>query len=177
MQRTRPRAYVVHEVSVLPPLPRPARIAAVDRRSGDVLFPNRKARDFTHSAVVETDQPLEEWTKPAAPAGGEERCRVTLDSPQRVVVEAELAEAGLLVLSDAWYPGWRATVTAGGSHQPTPIYRTNRVLRGIWLPAGKQTVEFRFEPTSFYRGAMLSAASWLLLAILALASLRARRVV
>jgi hypothetical protein len=166
MKRTLPRAWIVHEVAVLPPLPRPLRMAAVDQRSREVLFPNRQARDFRRVAVVETDQPLAEWSRSSGAAEAtEEPCRITHYGPRRVVVEAELAQAGLLVLSDAWYPGWKAMATSSGQSHELPIYRTNRVLRGVWLPAGRHTVEFRFEPASFYRGAWISGLSWILVAV------------
>ena len=175
MQRTFPRAWIVHEVIVLPPLPRPRRLAATDARTADVLFPGKRARDFQRVAVVETDQPLPEWSQPppdVAPIAAES-CRIAHFSPQRVVVEAELPQPGLLVLSEAWFPGWQATVTTAGQSQPATIYRTNRVLRGVWLSAGLHTVEFRYWPESFVRGAWMSGASWLaLLACCALVGLR-----
>jgi hypothetical protein len=171
MTRTLPRAWIVHEVHSLPPLPRPLRIEAVDQRTKEVLFPGNKARNFLRTAVVETEQPLLEWsqdqTEKSSPAseGPAESCKITHYDPQRVVVTAQLARPGLLVLSDAWFPGWRAVVTTGGSSREAPIYRTNRVLRGVWLPAGTSEIEFRYQPASFVRGAIISGCSWFLLAI------------
>ncbi|HZN36755.1 MAG TPA: YfhO family protein, partial [Pirellulaceae bacterium] len=108
MARTLPRAWVVHDIAVLPPLPRPPRLAAIDQRSSEVLFPDRKSRDFLRTAVVETDQPLAEWNAPPAESPTTaEPCRITHYDPQRVVVEVELARPGLLVLGEAWYPGWQ----------------------------------------------------------------------
>jgi len=168
MQRTFPRAWIVHEVSVLSPLTHPRRLAAVDARTADVLFPNKRARDFLREAVVETDQPLPEWSGPTrgdSPVGAES-CRIAHFSPQRIVLEAELSQPGLLVLSEAWYPGWQATVTTAGESQAAPIYRTNRVLRGVWLPAGEHEVEMRFLPRSYVRGAWISGLSWIVVLIL-----------
>jgi hypothetical protein len=65
------------------------------------------------------------------------------------------------VLADAYYPGWRAYRQTPGGWEPIANYRTNRVLRGVWLPAGRQCVEWRYEPDSFRRGAALSLAGWL----------------
>jgi hypothetical protein len=169
MNRTLPRAWIVHEVETLPPLPRPMRIEAVDERTKAVLFPDNKARDFRRTAVIETDEPLPPRQREQtadAPLSADERCAITHYDPQRVTIEADLASPGLLVLSDAWFPGWRAVVTAADRSQETPIYRTNRVLRGVWLPAGKQTVEFRYRPQAFVGGAMISVASWIVLAAL-----------
>jgi uncharacterized membrane protein YfhO len=86
---------------------------------------------------------------------------VVVDQPQRVRVEAELHQPGLLVLADAYYPGWRAYRQTPRGWEPTTTYRTNRVLRGVWLPAGRQVVEWRYEPDSFRRGVAVSLAGWL----------------
>jgi uncharacterized membrane protein YfhO len=122
-----------------------------------------------HQAIVETDQPKQQWAlnitiRAGRPNAATEHCRITHDSPQRVVIEAELQEPGLLILADTYYPGWTATVTTDGRSNQTAIYRTNRVLRGVWLAVGKQTIEFRYQPRSFYAGAIISAISWLALA-------------
>jgi hypothetical protein len=178
MQRTLPRAWIVHNVEALPPLPFPLRVSAVDERTKAVLFPSNKARDFAHSAVVETEQPLDEWA--ASSAGdtaveNKESCRITHYDPQRIVIETHLARPGLLVLSEAWFPGWKAIVTAEGKSRETPIYRTDRVLRGVWLSAGKQTVEFRFQPASYVRGAVISVMSWLIFGLVGLAFVAKRK--
>ena len=173
MQRTYPRSWVVQEVVVLPPLKRPYRIAEVDERTREVLFPGHKARDFSQVAVIETDDPpqglaarqgagspVEEGQAERA-ASQRWQARVVVDQPQRVRVEAELHQPGLLVLADAYYPGWRAYRQTPRGWEPTTTYRTNRVLRGVWLPAGRQVVEWRYEPDSFRRGVAVSLAGWL----------------
>jgi len=166
MNRSLPRAWIVHQVDVLPELHRPFRKEALEDRALAVLFPQEKARDFQHSAVIETDQPNAEWAVNSASAAGKtvshETCRLVTKETQRVVVEVELHQPGLLVLADAWYPGWKAIVHSSAGTQEVPIYRTNRVLRGVWLQAGRQTVEFEYRPASFYAGAAISAGSWLL---------------
>jgi hypothetical protein len=171
MKRTLPRAWIVHEVETLSPLPHPLSISAVDERTKAVLFPNHKARDFRRTAVVETDHPMAEWSSqnvPSEDAAADESCRIVRYEPQRVVIEAHLARPGLVVLSDAWFPGWQALVGPENGPQEVPIYRTNRVLRGVWLSAGNHTIDFCFRPPSFYRGAAVSALAWLALAIGAL---------
>jgi hypothetical protein len=177
MSRTLPRAWIVHEVETLAPLARPLRIEAVDERTKAVLFPGNKARDFRRVAVVETDAPLAEWRDKAdanTTSDTDEPCRITHYDPQHVIIEAEPTRPGLLVLSDAWFPGWKATTSSGEDSKEAVIYRTNRVLRGVWLNAGKQTVEFRFQPASFHRGAAISVVGWFGLAVLGLVLLARR---
>jgi uncharacterized membrane protein YfhO len=55
---------------------------------------------------------------------------------------------GLLVVSDSYYPGWRAFV----DHQPVPLFRTNYALRGIPVPRGAHRIELSFKPESFSHG-------------------------
>jgi len=178
MQRTLPRAWVVHRVETLPSLHHPLRVVDVHERTKGVLFPNDVARDFSRSAVVETDAPLPVWAESVASdatAGATEPCQITHYDPQRVVIEAELTSPGLLVLSDAWFPGWKAQVASGTESREAAIYRANRVCRGVWLPAGSHTVEFRYQPESFRRGAMVSAASWAIFGIVGLIAFFTRR--
>lgn len=72
----------------------------------------------------------------------------------RVQVETSTPSQQLLVLSDMYYPGWRAYVDG----HPTDIIRTNGVFRGVSVPAGDHKVEFRFEPKLLQFGGALSLA-------------------
>lgn len=168
--RTLPRAWIVHEIETLPPLPFPLRIESVDARTRQVLYPGGKPRDFSRQAIVETHESVADWRAELSPASGTESCRISTYEPARIVIEATLTRPGLVVLSDAWFPGWEATVQTRGASatQPATIHRTNRVLRGVLLPSGRHTVEMRYRPKSFTRGAAISGASWGLLAILGL---------
>jgi hypothetical protein len=148
LNRPLPRTWIAHEVEVLPPLPFPLRIAAVDERTRDVVFPDGKPRDFRRQAVVETNEPVLDLKMGASPASDTESCRITTYEPTLVVIEATLAQPGLVVLSDAWFPGWEATVQTSGetTTQPAAIHRTNRVLRGMFLPTGQHTIAMRYRP-------------------------------
>jgi len=88
--------------------------------------------------------------------------------PERVEIDATPSADGLLVLSDTYYPGWRATVD--GSN--VEIFRANGLFRAVRISAGPHHVVFEYAPQSLRRGAWLSALS--LLAIVA-APLVARR--
>jgi hypothetical protein len=75
--------------------------------------------------------------------------------PCRVVVKAHAPGGGFLVLGDVNYPGWEATVDG----QPTQVFQTDYVLRGVVVPAGDHLVEFSFHPTKFYQGLVVSGLS------------------
>jgi hypothetical protein len=69
-------------------------------------------------------------------------------------VEADAPGGGFLVLSDPFYPGWRAYVDG----QETPILRADYLFRAVALAPGSHVVRFAFTPTSLHRGVQLSLA-------------------
>lgn len=95
--------------------------------------------------------------------------RIVVDEAERVVIEADggAREGGAtLVLADAFFPGWRASVDG----RDTPIWRADHALRAVALPPGAQRVEFQFEPLSVRVGLAVSAAAALAtIALIALA--------
>jgi len=76
-----------------------------------------------------------------------------------VTVAVETDQAGYLVLSDAWYPGWQATVDG----RPEPVYRANYAFRAVYVPAGDHTVRFTFEPLWWKIGLGVSGITLLVL--------------
>jgi hypothetical protein len=56
-----------------------------------------------------------------------------------------------LVLSEVWYPGWRATVNG----EDAPVLRANHALRAVPVPAGESTVRLWFAPSSWRWGVIL----------------------
>jgi hypothetical protein len=178
-----PRAWIVHDVLVLPPL-RAHSPRGVERRTRDVWFPDGQLRDLRRQAVVEVQGAFAESQQlrpggAALEAGDGESCRVIVDRPQQIQIAIRLQRPGLVVLSDLYYPGWVAL--RRGEHQdaaeaePIPILRANRIMRGVWLPAGAHHLSFTYQPTLFRLGAALSALAWLAAAA-ALAALCFRRV-
>ena len=63
--------------------------------------------------------------------------------------------AGVFVLSQMYYPGWRATVDG----REAKVLAVDFALTGIALPAGTHEVRFTFEPRSFKIGAVISLVS------------------
>jgi hypothetical protein len=98
-------------------------------------------------------------------------CHLVMYEPERVVIETSVEQASTLVLTDAYYPGWIATVDG----QPTTIERADVLFRAVQIPAGQHQIEFRYEPQSFAIGALISIGAWLLLIGVALIGLRSRR--
>jgi hypothetical protein len=84
---------------------------------------------------------------------------ITDEIPSRVVVTAQMETPGLLVLADAWDQGWRAYVNG----RRVPILRANYALRGVVLPAGSATIEFRYQPASVRLAFCLAGAAAMIL--------------
>lgn len=82
---------------------------------------------------------------------------VAIDSYEANVVTMSVTSESdaLLVLSDAYYPGWRASVDGGEAI----IYRTNFTFRGIAVPKGAHQVRFYYDPDSIKLGIAISVIS------------------
>ena len=90
----------------------------------------------------------------------------------RVLIEADAAAAGVLVLSDAFYPGWTATVDG----QPAPILPVDLALRGVTIGPGRHRVEMTYRDPALRLGSGLCALGLGGLGLLAiLGTLRNRR--
>jgi hypothetical protein len=79
--------------------------------------------------------------------------------PGRLVIDLDAPGAGWLVLSDVWYPGWRAWVDG----HPATILRANFLFRAVKVEPGDRQVVFAFQPLSFWLGLGLSLLSGLVL--------------
>ena len=172
-----PRARIVHDVAALPP-PADRSPRTIQRHTQDVLTASGRAGDFRRRAVVETDLPLPEFLANGHEKGGHaaSSCRIVVDRPERVEIEAQLDGAGLLVLADAFDADWRAKVSTDGQPpREATVLRTNRIMRGVALPAGRHRVEYRYRPKRFYIGAAVSITAWCLLAVAAIVIAARRR--
>jgi uncharacterized membrane protein YfhO len=70
------------------------------------------------------------------------------------VIDVETPTQQLLVLSDLYYPGWRADLDGAS----VTVHRTNHAMRGVVVPPGTHRLTFRYEPSSVRIGAWISAA-------------------
>jgi hypothetical protein len=104
-------------------------------------------------------------------AGGGGTAAITAYGPNKVTITTD-GDGGVLVLSDQYYPGWRATIDG----QRVEIVRADTVFRAVCIPPGAHTVKFEYRPMSFYAGVIVSAAGWAgWLVLAALAGWRARQ--
>jgi uncharacterized membrane protein YfhO len=93
--------------------------------------------------------------------------QATAFEAERVALRVAAHEPAFLVLADAFYPGWTATVDG----VPTAVLRANGMLRAVALPPGAHEVVLAYEPAAWRRGAAISLAACAALALAAVGSL------
>jgi hypothetical protein len=121
--------------------------------------------DPRQTALLERPPP--DLDRPENPSA--DRATVTEYEADRVRLETATGARGLLVLSEAYYPAWKAYVDG----EPVPLYVADHVLRAVPVPAGEHTVELRYESWSLRIGVAVSLGFCLALVVLVAA--RARR--
>jgi len=158
-----PRAALFRAIEILPD-------DDVLARLKDPAFnPNEKAIVSRESLPAgETGDPRSLVGATAVPFSA---AQISRYESQLVRIEAEVPAPALLVLNDANYPGWRAYVNG----QPAALVKANYLFRGVLLPAGKSTVEFKYQPRSFQIGAAISFAAFAILAGLVFGERRRRK--
>jgi Bacterial membrane protein YfhO len=72
-----------------------------------------------------------------------------------VTVQTAANEDGILVLTDSFYPGWKAYVDG----REAKIFRANHFFRSVPIPKGEHRIEFRYQPQSFKIGSIISLIS------------------
>jgi hypothetical protein len=118
-------------------------------------------------------EPVVETSRPPAPAARAqpEAVRFTRDAPDSVSLDVNAAASAQLVLDDAFYPGWKATVDGHG----VPIRPANVAFRAVPVPAGHHRVRFSYDPVALAIGIWTSVGAALLIALVSLVRLARRR--
>jgi uncharacterized membrane protein YfhO len=121
--------------------------------------------DPATTVILEGGQPLQ------VQAAAEAAVQVVRHAPDVVEIEVDSPAEGFLVLSDPYYPGWRATVDG----DPATILRADYAFRALAVPAGPHRVTMAFRPGMWYAGLAISATTLLLLVIPGIVLLIRRR--
>ncbi len=83
--------------------------------------------------------------------------------PERVLVDVEIPAPAVLVLADAFEPGWKASIDGGGE---LDIFRANGLVRAVLVPAGRNRIVFQYETPLLKVGAWLSMVGLVLVTVL-----------
>jgi hypothetical protein len=137
-----PAAWVVHEAIV-------RRIPKGEERTLD-----SQGLDLHRQALV--GAPLESRLEPLV-AGASEDVEFGACGRNGLELKVHTGSRGLLVLSEIFYPGWHATVNGKAAR----IDQVDSALRGVVVPRGESRVVLRYEPWTFWLGALLTAGAFL----------------
>jgi Bacterial membrane protein YfhO len=158
--RVMPRAWLANEVVSVSPN------QALDAiKTGNL--PDGRGFDPARTALVEAPIALNSQN-----VDSKSSAIVTALSGTHMEVHTSSSEAGFLITSDAYYPGWRASVDG----QEAPLCRADYAIRGVMLPPGQHNVSFDYNPRRFYLGAGISVLSLLALGALAWTGLAHRSI-
>jgi hypothetical protein len=98
-------------------------------------------------------------TKPVAPAISDaplepftSRVVVLSNDNHSQVYRIETSQASMLVISQTYYPGWKATIDGNEAE----VIPADLALTGVVVPAGTHNIRLVFSPFSFRAGATLS---------------------
>ncbi len=135
-----PRAWLVHETAVEPDKEKlPGRLDTIDLHQTALM----------EKALLPTLD--------ASPAIETEGAVVRNSRQDRVELDVHAGRRGLVVLSELYYPGWKATINGGQAK----ILKVDGALRGIVVPPGDSQIVLRYAPTLFFVAAALSIAAFL----------------
>ncbi|SEQ47078.1 membrane protein YfhO [Hyunsoonleella jejuensis] len=92
--------------------------------------------------------------------------KVETYQPNYIKYKSNNPNKGFAVFSEIYYPkGWKATIDG----EEASFKRVNYILRGMEIPAGEHTIEFKFDPDVVKTGSSISLASSALLFVLLVA--------
>ena len=149
-----PRAWIVHSARQATP-----EEALKLLSSGDV--------NPRETALLKDSSP--KLARPEDPS--EDRASVTNYEANDIELKTSTSARGLLVLSEVYYPAWKAYV----DDQPVQTYQADQLLRAVPIPAGEHTVELRYESPYLTIGIAISLAAIVVLILLIAAGVQRRR--
>lgn len=156
--------FEIHESTVLPRIYTVGMYQVIrdDKAMLEELF--SETFDPYQSVLLEEDPGFVAATSSAI------RTNVTIDE-QRLLVSVETLKDTLLVVTDAYYPGWNAYIDG----KRAKVLRANFALRAVHVPPGTHEVIVVYEPMSWKIGIAISFASLVLLVITYMVQRRSER--
>lgn len=107
------------------------------------LIPSKIALINTDSCKAKTKDLLETINK-----GGTSEVTLSAYKHNSVLFQLDTTQSGIFVTSEIYAPGWNVYIDG----EKADIIEVNLCFRGVVLPQGKHTVEFRYMPASFVFG-------------------------
>ncbi len=104
--------------------------------------------DFTKTVLLEHAPGSASTSLPALQGAGTGTATITRYEADEIEVTTTSDRPGILVLSEVWYPAWKAYIDGAESEVMIADYS----LRGVAIPAGSHTVTMRYESATFATG-------------------------
>lgn len=137
-----PRAWMVY------------RFELAENDSDAIRWIRNSAHDYRHVAIVEHHPGFDSRSSDSIGYS----VTITRREPDRMELHVQSDSTGLLILSEVYYPEWRATIDG----RPAKIIPAYYALRGITIPAGQHLVRLWFDPRRVRTGAIISLISLML---------------
>lgn len=161
------RAWLAPKVITITP-PAGNRPKDIERARTRVLQELAEAGGAAEVVVVESDDPaaaqLARTSAADETVSSDQGVRVLSDRPGQIEVAITTNRQSLLVVNELFDTDWKAQVLIDdGQVRDVPIYRTNRLFCGVAVPEGEYRLLLTYRPWWLYLGAVISAATLLLL--------------
>lgn len=126
-----------------------------------MVYAGRRTEKYAPDQVRSDAPPvMERSTLPEKDDGPVAKVALMEESPARLVFKVDKTRPAVLVIADAWYPGWHATVDGA----PAEVVRVDGVFRGVELGEGEHDVILEYVPTMLHWGIAISALGALIVA-------------
>ena len=117
--------------------------------------------DLKDTAVIENKFKAQIKQSPVPDSGASIKLKQNLNDKIDYTFHSTTPQVA--VFSEIYYPrGWNVFIDG----KKADYFKTNYALRGMFIPAGNHEIEFRFEPTSYTIGRMISIISSLLVMLI-----------
>jgi len=142
-----PRAWIVHQEKQLPDS------LIISYMKSDEFLPSKEVIIPEETTINDLNKTLEK---------GKDSVNITVYQAENIELDVNLISDGYLVLSEHYYPGWKAYLDG----KRTSIIRANYLFRAIRIPKGKHKVRLLFRPESFYMGLVLASSALMFTVVL-----------
>lgn len=128
------------------------------------IKPYENAEDFSRQLFSQSFRPATDILVPEAfaslPVSSTSATATILSyQPEQIIINTDSPTDATLVLTDTYYPGWKATVDG----KPVQIIPVNWTFRAIRVPQGVHRVDMTYAPKSFVFGIIFTMISSMIL--------------
>lgn len=136
-----PRAYVVHRAIFEPDKTKSlsliGRLGAAGRQGIIISDPANENLALQLNSV-----PIEDASS----------VKINHENPNEIFLTARMEHPGFVVLTQSYHPDWEVAIDG----KKAKVFRTNYLMRSVFVPEGIHEIKFRFVPLSFYAGVAVS---------------------